>query len=196
MEKSKARRTFERRTRSFTSTAGSIYSARHQRNHRQNRRDVTYSSLGKTKKAQGAFTDAVNDVVQQHIPRSQWRTSFCRAAVTVTSTGGLLYLGHSKKVGTQRRALLRHHQRSHHLRIRFVVTRLETLLLKEKHPGEIPRSVWRPVAPTILAKVPGALVVGYRSSQMVANSPCTWNPRSQDVGKSPLSNARVFERYF
>ena len=31
----------------------------------------------KTKKAQGAFTDAVNDVVQQHIPRSQWRTSFC-----------------------------------------------------------------------------------------------------------------------
>ncbi len=40
---------------------------------------ITTASV-KTKKAQGAFTDAVNDVVQQHIPRSQWRTSFCPCA--------------------------------------------------------------------------------------------------------------------
>ena len=37
---------------------------------------ITTASV-KTKKAQGAFTDAVNDVIQQHLPRSQWRTSFC-----------------------------------------------------------------------------------------------------------------------
>jgi hypothetical protein len=36
---------------------------------------ITAASV-KTKKAQGAFTDAVNDVVQQHLPRAQWRTSF------------------------------------------------------------------------------------------------------------------------
>jgi hypothetical protein len=37
---------------------------------------ITAASV-KTKKAQGAFTNAVNDVIQQHIDRSQWRTSFC-----------------------------------------------------------------------------------------------------------------------
>lgn len=37
---------------------------------------ITAASV-KTRKAQGAFTDAVNDVVQQHLPRGQWRTSFC-----------------------------------------------------------------------------------------------------------------------
>jgi hypothetical protein len=37
---------------------------------------ITTASV-KTKRAQGAFTDAVNDVIQQHIPRAQWRTSFC-----------------------------------------------------------------------------------------------------------------------
>jgi hypothetical protein len=37
---------------------------------------ITAASV-KTKKAQGAFTDAVNDVIQQHLPRAQWRTSFC-----------------------------------------------------------------------------------------------------------------------
>jgi hypothetical protein len=37
---------------------------------------ITTASV-KTKKRQGVFTDAVNDVIQQHLPRSQWRTSFC-----------------------------------------------------------------------------------------------------------------------
>jgi hypothetical protein len=40
---------------------------------------ITAASV-KTKKAQGAFTDAVNDVIQQHLPRAQWRTSFCPCA--------------------------------------------------------------------------------------------------------------------
>jgi hypothetical protein len=40
---------------------------------------ITTASV-KTKKAQGVFTDAVNDVVQQHLPRSQWRASFCPCA--------------------------------------------------------------------------------------------------------------------
>ena len=40
---------------------------------------ITTASVA-TRKAQGAFTDAVNDVVQQHISRSQWRTSFCPCA--------------------------------------------------------------------------------------------------------------------
>lgn len=40
---------------------------------------ITAASV-KTKKAQGVFTNAVNDVVQQHIDRSQWRTSFCPCA--------------------------------------------------------------------------------------------------------------------
>jgi Protein of unknown function (DUF3800) len=37
---------------------------------------ITTASV-KTKKAQGVFTDAVNDVIQQHLDRSRWRTSFC-----------------------------------------------------------------------------------------------------------------------
>jgi Protein of unknown function (DUF3800) len=37
---------------------------------------ITTASIG-TKKGQGVFTDAVNDVIQQHIPREQWRTFFC-----------------------------------------------------------------------------------------------------------------------
>jgi Protein of unknown function (DUF3800) len=40
---------------------------------------ITAASV-KTKKAQGVFTNAVNDVIQQHIDRSQWRTSFCPCA--------------------------------------------------------------------------------------------------------------------
>jgi hypothetical protein len=36
---------------------------------------VTAASV-KTKKAQGAFTAAVNNVVQQHLRRTQWETSF------------------------------------------------------------------------------------------------------------------------
>jgi hypothetical protein len=40
---------------------------------------ITAASV-KTRKAQGVFTDAVNDVVQQHLPRPQWQTSFCPCA--------------------------------------------------------------------------------------------------------------------
>jgi hypothetical protein len=40
---------------------------------------ITAASV-KTKKAQGAFTNAVNDVVQQHMNGAQWRTSFCPCA--------------------------------------------------------------------------------------------------------------------
>lgn len=36
---------------------------------------ITTASIG-TKKGQGVFTDAVNDVVQQSIGRNQWRASF------------------------------------------------------------------------------------------------------------------------
>jgi hypothetical protein len=39
---------------------------------------VTAASV-KTGKAQRAFTDAVNDAVQQTIPRNQWTTNFCAA---------------------------------------------------------------------------------------------------------------------
>lgn len=37
---------------------------------------VTAASIG-TKKGQGVFTKAVNDVVQQHLPRKQWAAFFC-----------------------------------------------------------------------------------------------------------------------
>lgn len=40
---------------------------------------ITAASV-KTKKAQGAFTNAINDVVQQHLTRAQWQTSFCPCA--------------------------------------------------------------------------------------------------------------------
>ena len=37
---------------------------------------ITTASIA-TKKGQGVFTDAVNDVVQQHLKRDQWATFFC-----------------------------------------------------------------------------------------------------------------------
>lgn len=37
---------------------------------------ITTASIG-TKKGQAVFTNAVNDVVQQHLPRERWATSFC-----------------------------------------------------------------------------------------------------------------------
>jgi hypothetical protein len=40
---------------------------------------ITAASLG-TKKGQGVFTDAVNDVVQQHLRRDQWAAHFCSSA--------------------------------------------------------------------------------------------------------------------
>ena len=40
---------------------------------------ITAASV-KTKKAQGAFTDAVNDVTQQNLSRARWRTSFSPCA--------------------------------------------------------------------------------------------------------------------
>jgi hypothetical protein len=40
---------------------------------------ITTASIG-TKKGQGVFTNAVNDVIQQHLPRSQWSTFFCLSA--------------------------------------------------------------------------------------------------------------------
>jgi hypothetical protein len=40
---------------------------------------ITTASIG-TKKGQGVFTDAVNDVVQQHLRRDQWATLFCISA--------------------------------------------------------------------------------------------------------------------
>lgn len=40
---------------------------------------ITTASIG-TKKGQGVFTDAVNDVIQQHLPRDRWRAIFCPCA--------------------------------------------------------------------------------------------------------------------
>lgn len=40
---------------------------------------ITTASIG-TRKGQAVFTDAVNDVVQQHLPRERWRTLFCQSA--------------------------------------------------------------------------------------------------------------------
>jgi hypothetical protein len=40
---------------------------------------ITAASIG-TKKGQAVFTNAVNDVVQQHLPRDQWATCFCPAS--------------------------------------------------------------------------------------------------------------------
>lgn len=40
---------------------------------------LTTASI-KTNKAQRVFTDAINDVVQQTIPRDQWLTTFCQAS--------------------------------------------------------------------------------------------------------------------
>ena len=40
---------------------------------------ITAASIG-TKKSQAVFTNAVNDVIQQHLPRDQWATFFCAAA--------------------------------------------------------------------------------------------------------------------
>jgi hypothetical protein len=40
---------------------------------------ITAASIG-TKKGQGVFTDAVNDVVQQHLHRNQWAAHFCSSA--------------------------------------------------------------------------------------------------------------------
>jgi hypothetical protein len=40
---------------------------------------ITAASIG-TKKGQGVFTDAVNDVVQQHLRRDQWAAHFCSSA--------------------------------------------------------------------------------------------------------------------
>lgn len=40
---------------------------------------ITAASVG-TKKGQGLFTSAVNDVVQQTLRRNQWATSFCPSA--------------------------------------------------------------------------------------------------------------------
>lgn len=39
---------------------------------------VTTASIG-TKKGQGVFTTAVEDVVGQHIPRNRWKTFFCQS---------------------------------------------------------------------------------------------------------------------
>lgn len=39
---------------------------------------VTAASIG-TKKGQAVFTSSVNDVVQQHLPRSRWATFFCQS---------------------------------------------------------------------------------------------------------------------
>lgn len=40
---------------------------------------ITAASIG-TKKGQAVFTNAVNDVVQQHLPRDQWSTAFWPAS--------------------------------------------------------------------------------------------------------------------
>ena len=40
---------------------------------------IVAASIG-TKKGQAVFTNAVNDVVQQHIPKKQWSTFFCSSA--------------------------------------------------------------------------------------------------------------------
>lgn len=40
---------------------------------------ITAATIG-TKKKQGAFTSAVHDVVQQHLPRDQWAAFFCGSA--------------------------------------------------------------------------------------------------------------------
>ena len=40
---------------------------------------ITTASIG-TKKAQGVFTDAVNDVIQQSLSRQKWATYFCSSA--------------------------------------------------------------------------------------------------------------------
>lgn len=40
---------------------------------------ITAASIG-TKKGQAVFTDAVNDVLQQHVPRERWATLFCQSA--------------------------------------------------------------------------------------------------------------------
>ena len=40
---------------------------------------ITTASIA-TKKGQGVFTNAVNDVVQQHLKRDQWATFFCQCA--------------------------------------------------------------------------------------------------------------------
>lgn len=39
---------------------------------------ITTASIG-TRRGQKVFTDAVNDVIQQNLPRKQWATSFCQS---------------------------------------------------------------------------------------------------------------------
>jgi hypothetical protein len=81
MEKSKAQPQV-RATHETFYKYGWYYLFRHNIASRLTRADellITAASI-KTKKAQGAFTDAVNDVIQQHLPRSQWQTSFCPCA--------------------------------------------------------------------------------------------------------------------
>ena len=57
---------------------------------------ITTASVA-TRKAQGAFTDAVNDVVQQRISRSQWRTS--SALARATRAYKLLTTAHGRSSG-------------------------------------------------------------------------------------------------
>ncbi|ATQ42332.1 DUF3800 domain-containing protein [Caulobacter mirabilis] len=81
MEKSKAQpQVRESRERFYK--YGWLYHFRHSQKHYLTAGEelhITAASVG-TKKGQGAFTDAVNDVVQQTIGRRQWATSFWPSA--------------------------------------------------------------------------------------------------------------------
>lgn len=81
MEKSKAQ-SHIRSTKHRFYQYGWLYHFRHAINPHVTHGDelfVTAASVG-TKKGQAIFTNAVNDVIQQHLPRTKWATSFWPSA--------------------------------------------------------------------------------------------------------------------